>query len=381
MAIDIKELFVTDLDAMGGSWWSKDKVDKINYNFAQLSNGGMIGPQGDIGIDGISGHRGSQGIEGDAGSKGTQGPQGNSDINDWEYFPSTDIYPSYLFPRKNPAITDQISPVSLKIGVDENESASTDKDPSQTVEVNGTVYSDPNDNINVPRVNLRVEHNGLQYGYNFQFLNQEDGTNKFKIFPGISDSTFNVIFSAQKILIKSKKSIQTFNNITTPIFTESISIENSLIKVGENGVENAGLFSLSNGEDRYTKSELKLEYKPTTDNITQSVLVSENADGDLVWKSARSVFGSFPVGSIISIRLDEFKNEHFHLNESIQGSPLNNIYGRGKLGTDFEGWYLCNGETWTGGEENSVEFLTPNLNNFGYVIGKDDINQPSINVN
>ena len=379
MAIDIKELFVTDLDATGGYWWSKEKVDKINYNFMQLSNGGMIGPQGVIGVDGINGDIGPRGYQGPIGDKGPQGPQGDSGINEWEYFPASNGYPGYLFPRKTSET--QVSPVSLKIGVDENESASINQDPSQTVVAHGTSYIDPNDNINVPVVNLRVEHNGSIYGYNFQFLNQENGTNKFKIFPGISTPVFNVIFTAQKIVIKSKIGLDAIGG---PIFDDSIIIDDSLIKVVDASNTPSLLFNLSNGTGKYTKSETALEYKPTDNEITDNVLVSENTNGDLAWKPVKDVFGLFPIGSIISIRLDEFRDEHFHLNESIdtiQGSPLNNIYGRGKPGTDFEGWYLCNGETWTISQnENTINFLTPNLNNFSYAIGSDGGVQPSINV-
>lgn len=383
MAIDIKELFVTDLDAGSGYWWSKEKVDKINYNFTQLSNGGMIGPQGIIGVDGITGDIGPRGTQGPVGDKGPQGPQGDSGINEWEIFPEENGYPGYLFPRKTSET--QISPVSLKIGVDEDETSSLNQDPSQTVIVNGTSYTNPNDNV--PRVNLRVEHNGTIYGYNFQFLNQENGTNKFKIFPGISTPEFNVIFTAQKILIKSKISLDAADG---PIFTDSIIIDSSLIKIGDTVNDTTGLlFNLSNGTNKYTKTEGALEYKKSTDNnIANNVLVSENTNGDLVWKKVRDVFGLFPIGTIISIRLDEFRDEHFDLNEPvniIEGSRLDNIYGRGRIGTDFEGWYLCNGETWTvsqtGNNIGSQSFLTPNLNNFSYVIGSDGVIQPEINVN
>jgi hypothetical protein len=78
MAININELFVTDLDPNSGAWWSEAKLDKINYNFNQFSNGGMPGPQGTIGVDGGFGPDGAQGFTGYQGAQGYQGLQGSA---------------------------------------------------------------------------------------------------------------------------------------------------------------------------------------------------------------------------------------------------------------------------------------------------------------
>jgi len=85
MAINIKEIFESDLDPNSNVWWSIDKINKINYNFGQLTSGGMYGPQGRIGADGDFGVKGGVGLQGPIGPLGPQGPPGKSAINHWIY--------------------------------------------------------------------------------------------------------------------------------------------------------------------------------------------------------------------------------------------------------------------------------------------------------
>ena len=78
MNIRIKELFKSDLDPNSNEWWSKDKIDKINFNFRLMKNGGPLGPdgiEGPNGEDGDKGEMGSQGTEGLIGPQGTIGPE------------------------------------------------------------------------------------------------------------------------------------------------------------------------------------------------------------------------------------------------------------------------------------------------------------------
>jgi hypothetical protein len=171
MAINIKELFVTDLNPNSGVWWSKDKIDKINYNFDQLSNGGMPGPQGTIGADGGDGNMGAQGDTGYKGLQGYQGPQGAESLNDWDYFPEGNGLPGYLFPRKNPATDIQSAPVALRIGFLGNDSEYNDgvnpiDTPIQVIKTKDSSW-----------VNLRVEDNGGFNGYNFKFGSNSSNPN------------------------------------------------------------------------------------------------------------------------------------------------------------------------------------------------------------
>lgn len=87
------------------------------------------------------------------------------------------------------------------------------------------------------------------------------------------------------------------------------------------------------------------------------VIVATDVDGSVIWKSKYEVFGALPIGSIISVSELEFNNTNFHLIDTLQvdadSGLLLNVYGRGRLNTQFEGWYLCNGQTW----EKMVLFL------------------------
>jgi len=355
MAINIKELFVTDLDPNSGAWWSVDKVDKINYNFNQFLNGGAPGPQGTIGVDGGFGQIGPQGDTGYKGPQGYQGYQGSGSFNEWEYFPEGDGLPGYISPRKNTIGINQAAPVALRIGYQGNDTgvygvgAAQQATPIQIVKTKNSW------------VNLRVEDNSGFNGYNFSFSNVNNP--HFKIDPYISGSEFRIIYTAETIVLR------TGNAPSTPLvpLVDSITITSSNININTGG--NLGVpFFLGEPGGKTTKSKDAFIF--TTGAIKNRVLVSTDTNGNVGWKDAKKVFGTFPIGSIISIRPDEFNTNHFWLNDSINvasGSLLNNIYGRGKVGTDFEGWYLCNGETWET-VEGFNQYLTPDLNNFSYTI-------------
>lgn len=364
MAINIKELFVTDLNPNSGVWWSKDKIDKINYNFDQLSNGGMPGPQGTIGADGGDGNMGAQGDTGYKGLQGYQGPQGAESLNDWDYFPEGNGLPGYLFPRKNPATDIQSAPVALRIGFLGNDSEYNDgvnpiDTPIQVIKTKDSSW-----------VNLRVEDNGGFNGYNFKFGSNSSNPN-FEITPDLTDSNFKIIYVAQTIVLKT-------GSITNSLLNNSIVITDSQITINNGGI--GGPFNLGSAAGTIVTSQDVFRFTPGA--AEDRVLVSTNTNGDVEWKSVKDVFGTFPIGSIVSIRANEFITDHFWLNDSINvtaGSPLNNIYGRGKAGTDYEGWYLCNGETWET-EQGFNQFLTPNLNNFSYTIGANGDAQNPITI-
>ena len=106
MAINIKEIFKSDLDPNSNSWWSQDKVDKINNNFKQLSSGGMTGPMGSQGSFGSSGSIGVTGAKGNKGDTGVQGNQGSIGYSTWIGVEGTLTGSIHIFPEKqNPEYT------------------------------------------------------------------------------------------------------------------------------------------------------------------------------------------------------------------------------------------------------------------------------------
>jgi hypothetical protein len=77
--MDIKELYITDLQP-DGNFWSTDKIKKLNDMFSSLASGmnkGIDGPSGVGGSPGIDGVTGSIGITGATGANGISGSQGS----------------------------------------------------------------------------------------------------------------------------------------------------------------------------------------------------------------------------------------------------------------------------------------------------------------
>ena len=104
------------------SWWAKDKIDKINFNFGQLSNGGMPGPMGSQGIPGETGIRGDQGVEGSQGPIGPQGFAGTDNLSIWKS--NTDQGNKTLFPTAMQGI--EYSAVGLITGKENDTSSDYD---------------------------------------------------------------------------------------------------------------------------------------------------------------------------------------------------------------------------------------------------------------
>jgi hypothetical protein len=82
------------------------------------------------------------------------------------------------------------------------------------------------------------------------------------------------------------------------------------------------------------------------------------------------MFPGFPIGTIVPIRTADYNSTNFWLNETKQPETqyLQNRDGSGKKGTQYEGWYICNGETWKKG---AISYTLPNLNSYQYDIEAD----------
>jgi len=82
--MDIKEFYITDLNAGSSEFWSEDKINKLNENFNRLKNGLIQGPDGDVGPIGNVGAVGAVGAAGAAGPTGPVGVDGAGGLNIWE---------------------------------------------------------------------------------------------------------------------------------------------------------------------------------------------------------------------------------------------------------------------------------------------------------
>lgn len=363
MNINIREIFESDLDPNSTAWWSSDKIDKINYNFGQVSTGGVRGPQGYIGIDGDSGAIGSIGGSGTTGPQGLTGPQGPAGINFWDYAPPT-LPPAtisgsgYLFPKRDTSTIIQYAPPVLEIGIDDasvayNAAASYNdyvvlsnvnlaSPTASTIETNLRLQS--NDNASTNYVDMQLtSSNILKIGR----LSNID--------PGLK---INHV----------AKSMQHFTDILTH------EINGSAAHINKPATFNK----------RATINQVA-SYASHPGDPTNKILTSADGVGKIQLRELREVFPSFPIGSIISIRGDEFNDTNFHINETITqdltATPLpilDNRFGRGRADSPFAGWYLCNGLYW----EDPVAVLspiqTPNLNGFTYYIEGNGGDQPTV---
>jgi len=373
MAIDIKELFKSDLDPNSSVWLSKDKIDKVNYNFYQLSNGGMPGPQGHIGPDGNFGPKGFRGPQGAQGPQGPQGLQGAYAINDWVFYADTISSTPYLFTKKNINSNLEYSPVVMRIGIDETDPRYNTPSSYYDYVVLGNVKPSPSSKS--PKINLRLQSDDKVSDYKLVKIGPVLELHIGKFTSG--ESGFEIVHIAKDSIIRS---ITPQNNGETLPHE----INDTLIKINSRpNIINSGVATaiLSNSTGKFTKSKHTFNYSKGAQS--DYVLVSDDAQGTSNWRDKKSVFGSFPFGSIISIRESDFNSDNFFLNESISqsGSPLptlKNRFGRGKSGTDFAGWYLCNGESWEiSPGVNSI--LTPNLNSFDFTIAPNGGDQNQIN--
>ncbi len=351
MNINIKEIFKSDLDPNSTSWWSKDKIDKINFNFNQFLSGGMPGPQGFKGADGDYGYSGAQGYQGFMGVQGYQGPQGFAAPSEWiMHIPTDNTIPAYLFPKVNqtPGYIEQM-PAVLKTGYIDplNESP---EDFNGSVK---TVYLSPIiGGLSTQRmIGLRLQHLTKVADFRIGLLSGNLDMEIGRIITG--DPGFHYLQIADEIIY------------------EILGV--SYLKITSNMIRFGGSV---NTNFTIEKSFSHNAFKYNRNAQFESVLISNDTDGNVKWVDKKEIFGSFPVGSIISIREEDFNSTNFILTDNITqtGPPYGELqitFGKGRIGTEYEGWYLCHGQTWK--VANGVnEFQTPNLSSFNYSIESNE---------
>lgn len=368
MNINIKEIFKSDLDPNSTDWWSNDKIDKLNYNFYQLASGGTPGPMGNQGPDGDFGEVGAIGPLGNQGPIGSQGPQGVTPESNWVYYPDGIGSPGYLFPKYLPS-TPQISPIVTKIGV-----KNTDPEYSNPGSVDEyTVLSNTNTGIDSIDINLRIRHQNISTSAFSDFSLESPKLLKIgRINSGAVG--FTMVHYAEKTHLKTITAANSVESLVHNISDSLIKIDSRPADPGLSIPEGTAIIGSSaadsiDSNDRfiYTKDASEGKILSSIDNL-----------GTSVWKEKREVLPSFPIGIVISIREEDFNDTNFYLDEVLQTSPtgvVKNRWGRGKNGTEFEGWYLCNGETW---KFDTLNYKTPNLNSFHYNIDGNGFLQPTI---
>ncbi len=330
--MNLKQIFIADSD--------NDKLDKVNYNFDQIlaNGGGPVGAQGATGAQGFTGFQGDQGPQGAQGSQGPQGPSGLDGDITWKLNESSSAGNSTLIPIHD----DQVysNPPTIMIGVDKNDSRYDDvlEDVALLINKKSGVFTDnlylTDDSTPSARVIFRIATQGGVTTYSEGF-NIPNGVKKY---------------GASKFIYGDGQS-------------EYASISATELKV------NVDTLIESNSEFRGSSLKINLG-NPGIDKI----LTATDTNGTAVWKSINELQAGVPVGTIVPILTSVFDdNNNFEKGFNyppISSPKLNIFFGRGI--NDYEGWYLCHGETWIQDTlSGPVYYSVPDLSSFSYTIAAD----------
>ena len=374
MNIRIKELFKSDLDPNSNQWWSKDKIDKINYNFSLMRNGGPSGPTGIEGANGEEGEKGYQGVQGPDGPLGPQGPTGPEASGSWRSYDHMAlqriIYPSVPFNGtvvpaigasahnedwQNPP-SDLLSPY---YGVTPASPISSLRSGSLNIITEAPISSDvlnPLDHSQQSSITLLQDRSFAQ-SYNIGLETDPASFPILRIGPSNTadhlNSKFNIEFDRDNIF--------NFGNVNINKLG-SVSEINNVLNVNSSAGQ---IIEFKVGETEYRN------HSPSLNKL----LTSTDAQGTVVWENVFNIFQVFPIGSITRIPRDTFFSEdNFNLLDATTGpmvlvdgdETIRTNFGSGKLTGPYAGWYLCNGESW--GDGGLIEYDTPNLNGFEWDI-------------
>ena len=336
MAINLKQIFDSDTNNI--------RLDKVNYNFDQLvANGGgpkgNTGPKGDTGPQGITGDTGPQGPRGDT---GPQGPPGSDTNNIWIRNTDSSSGTTYdtLFPIHN--VNEIDNPPTVKIGYKR-----TDPEYDKVIDDAILTIKKPSNNF---ISNLRlIDSSNNSFDFNIQTISENTTATL-----GFTNPNSNVfIQKAERFQFIGQE-----NNFLIDLGYNNF-ILNTPAKFNNN-VEIEGSLKINNNDSVPTENK---------------IAVSNDSEGTVVWKTVDEIGGTAPIGTIVSILPTIFEN-NFIQTHSYEISDADNeiieIYaGRGN--NEYNGWYLCNGQTWTNGltGNDEISYEVPDLNSFSYLIASN----------
>ena len=345
ITINLKQLESGDSDNL--------KLDKVNYNFDQLvaNGGGPQGPQGATGTMGYQGTTGATGDQGPQGPMGFQGPVGSSGAELWSSIPGDNAYSTAdtLHPA---AAATEIPPVVI-LGYNSTDSQylqeqtpdpSTGQLPSQFI-VNRKSYFASNISLKSFDVvdnafDFRVEKNTVS---NLDVLRMG--------FRSVSHASEIRNFASYHKFI---------DNVTGDIILELDSNYATFSKPVE-AVENVSIHGDLTIQTNYGSGNLGF---PDAGKIATSL----DNTGKILFKTTREIGAGVPFGTIVSVLPSVYySTSNFiqaQLNYSVGPNDLINFEIGAGIG-DYEGWYVCNGQTW---KKDLNQYVVPNLNSFEWAI-------------
>lgn len=380
MNIRIKELFKSDLDPNSNEWWSRDKIDKINFNFRLMKNGGPLGPvgiEGPNGEDGDKGEEGSQGTEGAIGTQGMIGPESSGTWKSQDIIYGNNPTQRVIYPS---VAANQSGTVTLSIGASSHldineelispyygelstEPISASKSGTLNIITEASINSNPTPPAASPQNSITlIEDKHLDKSYNIGLKIEEDINNiEFPVLTFAPHSDADHLNNKFAIKFDRDNRFYFDGTIQNVLGTESI----IPYELNVDATATGNVIEFKVGEIKYS------HHSPSLNKILRSY----DTQGRVEWENVFNMFQVFPVGSIIRIPKDAFFTEdNFNLNDAETGPMLivegdqvvKTNFGSGKPTGIYAGWYLCNGETW--GDGGIVAYNTPNLNGFEWEI-------------
>lgn len=332
MALNLKEINYLDSDQI--------KLDKVNYNFDQLvANGG--GPRGHQGADGLQGFQGAQGPQGITGAQGTQGDQGPVGDSGGEYWSLIEGDNNNTIDTLIPKHEVGELPPIVAMGFASN-------DPAYTQGFGQNVNSQViiNKPIGSAVSNFKLSSSAVDTEVHFKL---EDSGDLQVYFLDLDQSQLanNVKFNSDSYTFADNNG-------------DLLNISNTIFRVTPNAEFNS---------DVTVQGKLKIETgNPDTDKIA----VAKDNTGEIEFKSFDEIGSTVPVGTIVSILPSIFNDQattptRFIQNQTKTVGASDNLQIEAGAGIgNYEGWYICNGQTWTDGQGNNFE--VPDLCSFSYDI-------------
>ncbi len=360
----------------------QERLDKINYNFDQLvaNGGGPMGSPGPIGETGATGVTGDQGPQGVQGIEGAQGPVASDINNYWKQgadYPSNQGIRVQTYVPEHEQLTGGSAPPAVLLGF------------SSEYEEYGDIAGSGNTESAYYGSQLVVNKNSNFVESNIRLVSDRntdvfaDLTLDIDLSGNSATADFNIGFGeglTGNNNIKYKADLFEFKDL---LGNELLTMDSS------NGTIFTGNF-ISTGTAHFVGSIFKIDIVSgltTTPNdpAAGKVAVSLDSQGTIGFKTPEEIGAGIPIGTIISFLSSIYEDSNnFQQSQDISGD-INGLVptepdeieieiGRGLIGTDYEGWYLCNGETWQT-SDGTVSYITPNLNSFTYTIdnGLDSI--------
>lgn len=352
MALNLKQINVSDSDNI--------KLDKVNYNFDQLvtNSGGAQGVIGNTGATGAIGVTGSTGPQGVTGPQGLQGPDGPSPDSFWKKIPGS-ILPGSIGTDTILPKDDGTYPYPPVVGI-------------------GFLDTDPQYNTTQPVVNGQspyqwIIHRKNHFNANLRLTSDASGNNyfDFKMEQDQTDPTLSKLVMGFKTLSNSKIEW----HAETHVFRSNITgIE--LMTIDDNGIS-------YNVDVTYNKP-VNINEQLIVGNSgggIDKIATSADSAGTIIFKDVSEIPGTVPYGTIVSILPSIFSNASNFISSETVTIPGNTALeirvGGGATGSEYEGWYLCNGKTW----RNPVGYalhMSPDLNSFAYSIDANTSTSPTL---